>query len=470
VSRFLRAATLTAGLTLGAGFGLAPPVSAVEVDLTAAVDLALAQNPGLQAVEERRREVEGGITEAKADAYPQLALTSSWSRSRNPSLLNSPDFDEFINQFPGGRFVPREQELKSFGLEISQPVFTFGKVGAAVDLAHQVADVAEARIDTERLDVALSAAEAYFQVEAARRALETVAEQERARREFLAVIQARYDIGEATRLELLQSQATLAELQPSLVSSQGALEQARARLRAVLGLPDGEPLEVRPPAEQAELPPAPPGAALLRQALERRPELRDLELQAEALLSQQEVTRADGRPQVEFTGLYGRQARVVDNLSNSLFDNWFFSLGMRWEFFDGGRRRGQIAQLESQRRQLALERRDRVLQVRLEIEESVAEYETARARLMATDVAARAAREAARVAQDSYQEGVALQADWLDAQQRETEAEIRLVDARFTARIQAARLLRALGSLPTAEVAEALGGAGSQDERTVETR
>lgn len=465
----LRTAGLAAGLLAWSG-GLAPPAAAVEVDLAGAVELALAQNPGLKAVEERRREVEGGIREARADAYPQLAAVSSWSRSRNPSLLNSPDFGEILDQFPGGVFEPSEQELKSLGVEFSQPVYTFGKIGAAVDLARQVADVAEARIAVARLDVALDAAEAYFEVEAARRALETVAEQETARREFLAVIQARYDIGEATRLELLQSQATLAELRPALVSSEGLLEQSRARLRAVLGLPDGEPLEVRPPDETTELPAAPPGRALLVQALEQRPELRDLELQAEALLSQEEVTRADGRPQVELTGLYGREARLVDDLPDPLFDNWFVALGVRWEFFDGGRRRGEIAQLESQRRQLDWERRDLVLQVRFEIEESVTEYETARARLLAADVAARAAREAARVAQESYQEGVALQADWLDAQQRETEAEIRLVDARFTARIQAARLLRALGALPTVEVAEALGGAVRFDERTVETR
>ena len=445
--------------------GLAPVASAVEVDLAAAVDLALAQNPGLKAVEERRREVQGGITEAKADAYPQVAAVSSWSRSRNPSLLNSPDFDEFLDQFPGGEFEPREQELKSLGVEVSQPIYTFGKIGAAVDLARQVADVAEAQIAVAELDVALLAAEAYFEVEAARRALETVAEQEKARREFLAVVEARHDIGEATRLELLQSQATLAELRPALVSSEGRLEQARARLRAVLGLPDGEPLEVRPPAEDTELPAAPPGRALLARALEQRPELRDLELQAEALLSQEQVTRADGRPQVELTGLYGRETRLVDDLPDPLFDNWFVALGMRWEFFDGGRRRGEIAQLESQRRQLDWQRRDLVLQVRFEIEESVTEYETARARLLATDVAARAAREAARVARESYREGVALQADWLDAQQRETEAEIRFVDARFTARVQAARLLRALGTLPTVEVTEALGGAGRVAEK-----
>lgn len=425
---------------------------AVELDLRSAVDLALERNPTLLVVEERRHEVEGGIEEARADAWPQLALISAWSRSRNPSLLNSPDFEEFIDAFPGGDFSPRVQELNSVGVEVSQPLFTFGKIGAAVDLAKKVAEAVDAQIATARLDIALAAAEAYFEVQASERALVTVEEQGRARRASLEVIQARYDLGEATRLELLQSQATLAELLPALATSEGRLDEARARLRRVLGLESGESLQLaeiddrRIEVAFGEIPEL---ESLVALAVAGRPELADLQLQADALNSQQRVTRADGRPQIELTGLFGREARQVGNLDDPLFANWQVAVGMRWEFFDGRRRKGEIAQLESRRRQLELERQDLVREIRLEIENRLTGLRTARARLKAAEVAATAAREAARVAEDSYREGVALQADWLDAQQRETEAEIRLVDARFQTQVSAARLLRSLGYLPT---------------------
>ncbi|MGB5892342.1 MAG: TolC family protein, partial [Thermoanaerobaculia bacterium] len=79
------------------------------LELDQVVALALERNPGLQAVEERRDEVQAGVQEAWADAYPQLAFRSSWGRSRNPSLLNSPDFEEIIEQFPD--FSPAVQDL-----------------------------------------------------------------------------------------------------------------------------------------------------------------------------------------------------------------------------------------------------------------------------------------------------------------------------------------------------------------------
>lgn len=434
-------------LLLG-GF-MATGAAGAELDLQRAVELALARNPGLKAVEERRSEVQGGITEARADALPQVDLTSAWSRSRNPSLLNSPDFDEFLENFPGGTFEPREQELSSIAVEVTQPIWTFGKVGAALDLARTVADAAEMQIDAAQLDVALEAAEAYYGVLAARQALRTVEEQQASRRESLGVVEARYEIGEATRLELLQSKSQLSELLPELASAEGRLRRAEAALRTVLSLPPEDELDIVEPARQASFAPVPELPVLVDVALARRPELEDLELQEMILGDQQRVVQADGRPQVEFTGLYGREAREVQDLGERLFDNWAVAVGMRWEFFDGGRRRGELQQLQSQQRQVEWQRRDLARRIRLDLEQIRTEYETARARLRAAEIAADAAREARRVAQETYREGVALQADLLDAQQRETQAEIVLVDASYDTRIQAARLARALGYLPT---------------------
>ncbi|TNF75406.1 MAG: hypothetical protein EP299_06270 [Acidobacteria bacterium] len=84
-------------------------VGAEVLELDQVVEMALERNPALQAVEERRDEVQAGVREAWADAYPQLALRSSWNRSRNPSLLNSADFEDLIELFPD--FSPAVQEL-----------------------------------------------------------------------------------------------------------------------------------------------------------------------------------------------------------------------------------------------------------------------------------------------------------------------------------------------------------------------
>jgi len=428
----------------GAGQPGAP--ESIELDLDAAVRLALDRNPALAAIEERRREVEAGIREAEGDAWPQLAFVSSWSRSRNPSLLNSPDFSSFLDLFPGGRFIPGEQELYNLGVELRQPVFTSGKTRAAVELARVVAEVNEAQIETARLDTAFAAAQACYGVLAARRSLATVEIQRRGREEALAVVEARYEIGEATRLALLRSQASLAEIDPLLAAARGAVEVAEQRLRVILALPPGTRLVFEDVA--ATPAPAPAREEMLERALARRPELADLDLQMEALEHQRALSRADGRPQVDLVGHYGHTARLPENLDESLFQDWAVALGVRWELFDGGKRKNHIAQLDSQERQLLLRRQDLVNRIILDLEQATTAYETARGRHRAAELAAEATREATRVAAESYQEGAALQADLLDAQQREILAELAVISAYYDIWTEAARMDRALGLLP----------------------
>ncbi|HSL83810.1 MAG TPA: TolC family protein, partial [Thermoanaerobaculia bacterium] len=251
----------------------------LALDLGRAVELALVRNPALRAVEERIDEVAAGIEEARADALPQLALTGSWSRSRNPAFLNNPDFEDIVEQFPGGDFEPSEQELWSVSAEVSQSLFTFGKIKAAVELARLAGGVVEAQIEAARLETALAAAEAYFDLVAAEWAVAVVQSQEGVRREALEVVEARYEIGEATRLEQLRSRSSVAELAPEIASRLGDREVAASRLRVTLGLPPGTEIvteatdaPVAPPTTAGL--PSPPGLpALLERARSERPEL-----------------------------------------------------------------------------------------------------------------------------------------------------------------------------------------------------
>lgn len=425
-----------------------PPAAAAELDLPRAVELAFANNPALAAAREVRSRVAGGIVEAKADAFPQIALDSSWGQSRSPSLLNSPDFEDILEQFPGGSFEPSTQELSRAVIEVTQPIWTFGKVRAAIDLAELVAEAAGAQVSTAELDTGAAVAEAYYRLLAAREGLTTIEADREFRRRDLERVASLLEIGEATELEQLRARAALAEVEPEVAARQGQVAVAETTLRRLLALPPGEPLELIE-VEQA-LPAAPAVEPLVEAGLAARPELADLGYQAAIFEKRKTVTRAEGKPQVEFTGSWGREVREIENFDDPLYSAWAFGVGLRWEFFDGGRRRGQVAQLESQRRQVELELEDLRARVRLEIDQARSDYQTAIARAAAARASAAAAREALRVARESYEQGVANQTDLLDAQSRSTQAETVAVSSFYEALIQASRLARAVGKLPTA--------------------
>jgi outer membrane protein TolC len=141
---------------------------------------------------------------------------------------------------------------------------------------------------------------------------------------------------------------------------------------------------------------------------------------------------------------------VIGNFSDPLYSAWAFGVNLNWSLFDGGRRKGQVAQIESQRTQTQLLLDDLRARVRLEVDQALSNYLTARARAAAAELSAGASREALRVARENYEQGVATQTDLLDAQSRSTLSEAIAIESHYEALIQASRLARAVGRPATA--------------------
>jgi len=87
--------------------------------------------------------------------------------------------------------------------------------------------------------------------------------------------------------------------------------------------------------------------------------------------------------------------------------------------------------------------------VRLETDQAWTNYATALSRAASAETFAQAAQEAVRVARATYEEGVATQTDLLDAQRNAVLAQVSAIEARYEALIEASRLSRAVGLLPT---------------------
>ncbi len=426
-------------------------------------------SPIYLAAKERVNEVEFGISEARSLAHPQISLDADWEHSRNPALLNSPDFEEFVDQFPDGIFEPGVQEIYSVGLEVQQVVYSWGKVGAGVKAARQALHTIRSGVDVARLEVGRQAARSYFDALAAVERRDVIARQEVSRGEALAVVESRYEIEEATELERLRARASLAQVAPQVALADGQARAARAALRAILGWDHALPeLAVH----TADLPSIPDDEAIVANAIAERPELRQLNADIELLRQRAIIVRAERKPQLDLTGRYGRQVADTDNFSDDLYDDWRVGLGFFWSLYDGGRRESEAARFDSQRRRRELDRIAAVLQIQAEAESTAAIYRAALEALESSEIAVQAATEATRVATEAYAEGVALQADLLAAQEVQQGAELAYVEATFTAWSAWADLCRAVGTVATdtnwmnssADAPTELGSQGVNDE------
>ena len=112
----------------------------VTFTLNQAVALALAVNPEVLAVREKTEEFGQAVREARAEALPQVDAMLTWRKTRDPGLRNSnsPFFNELDpDQFPLEAFDAFFYTNYLWNIEVSQPIFTFGRVSNAMNAARE---------------------------------------------------------------------------------------------------------------------------------------------------------------------------------------------------------------------------------------------------------------------------------------------------------------------------------------------
>src|SRR5262245_22816405 len=108
-------------------------LSAQQLSRAEAVAQALSANPQVKESLEQVALLEGTITEARADALPDISWNTTAMRSRDPGLLNSPNFDRFPPEFRTA-LSPLPANAFSTSADFRQTLFSF-KLGRAIDAA-----------------------------------------------------------------------------------------------------------------------------------------------------------------------------------------------------------------------------------------------------------------------------------------------------------------------------------------------
>jgi multidrug efflux system outer membrane protein len=411
------------------------------------IRLAIERNPIHLSVLEQEEERRAAIREVKASAYPSITFSSSYSRTRSPSLLNSKDFESFLEQFPEG-FSPSVQPMHTLNVEINQPIYTFGRIKSAVELAKVVQREVEARTWTSRLDVAHTAGISHIAIVTAIKNRDMLRQDREVRQETLQLVERRYQLGEATKLEWLRAKATLAELQPAVLQAEHDVVLAELALKKLLNLPLDRELSVALtlPSVSEEM------TREGNTTLAPRPELLELQEQINSLQQQATIQRSFGLPSLDFRANYGREALYLENVLKTDFRNWNAAVEFSWHVYDGGERKAKIAQIQAQIRQLTLRQQDLIYQIKLEVTQARKTYQTALAELHAAKTGAAVSAEAFHVAELSYREGVALHNDLLDAQQQALSANTAVLQAELAVARSVLDLYRAHGTwMPSSE-------------------
>jgi len=400
-----------------------------------AVGFALEHSPDTSAALERIRAAEADLRLARAAFYPQLLLSSEYSRTNNPmqsfgNILNQGTFSQSIDfNDPGLTDALQTRATLQYRL------YNGGQDQAALEAADRRSQASSQEHAAIRAQLGFEVVRAFYTivqaddtVQARKAALETIAAS-------LAVARARFQQGTLLEEDLLNLEVEQSRAQEGLIQAEHGLSLGQRGFLHLLGVDAGRVKVDAAASQEQEIP--------VERDFRARPELAAMAALVKAREAMVKQAGGGRLPSADAFGSYqvDRGTEPADGSGNS----WTAGLRVNYTLANGGQTAAAIDRAQAQLTEARQQQRKLELACSLEVDQAALAFHREEERLKVTARMVAAATESQRLARIRFQEGVLLASDLIDSQNRLTEARVSQVLAASARKIAIADLRRAVG-------------------------
>lgn len=393
--------------------------------LTALVEEAQANNPGVASIAASVRLSRGVADRAKAGLSPELLLIGGASSSGTTG-----------SNGPG-------TQLTNAGLTASWELDLWGRIGEGAAAARLDAEAAFLDERAARYLLASSVVDAYVL------ALEAELQAQVAQRNFDALartlnfVTIQYERGLRSGRDIALIRSDAASAESGLVLARNAKRDALRALEILVGRYPGTDISVEPAFP--ELPVLPAGG-VPADILQTRPDIVAAELRIEAAYSRHKAARAAQRPNLTLTGLIGVDGEGLSGTFDPAGLAWNAAASLAAPVIDGGRRRADVDIAVADIDVAVANYREAVLQAWDDVEQQLDLWVVLRDQEALIASALAEAEKALEFTEFAYDIGTADLLDVLALQQRVSALESQEVGIQSARLIQISRLSLALGT------------------------
>ena len=311
--------------------GTTPEVLASEekgvkvLTLDEALGITLEKNKDIQKAREYRNMVEGRYIEERAAVLPQLQVTGFVSRDRDESLATF---------FRG--LIPIEKETRSGEIGLTQALYTFGRIGAAIRAAKVGLATADDQLRIYRQAAFRDVSASFYDILLAKELYALAVQILEQRMRHLDEARKRFAAGVATEYDVLAAEVAVENARPDVIRAENLIRTSRERLKFLLGI--AEQVDVAGSLE-GPLGRQPPYGETVEIAWKNRPELSDLRKRLEVAKELVKIYDAGTMPRIDLKAAYGWRQLVFGSTSGDGLE-WSAGLYLTFPFFDGLRTRG----------------------------------------------------------------------------------------------------------------------------------
>ena len=391
-----------------------PPSDALTLEQ--ALKIASEKNRDIQKALAYRRWVKGKYLEERAAALPRFTADLHALR----------EWDGSLKEFFRGVF-PLKMDTRVTEVGLSQALFTWGQVGAAIRAAREGMASAEDQLNLYRQAVIRDVSAAFYDVLLARE-LHTIALQNLSQKErHLDEARRKYALGTATDYDVLAAEVAVKNARPEAIRAENLVRTAREKLEFLLA-GEGRGREVSG-SLATEIAPQPAYEEVLQEAWQNRPELAELAHRSAVAKELIKIARAGDKPRLDLRGRAGWKQLVAGDLDSS-GKTWSAGLYLSFPVFDGSRTRGKVMQAQSDHRTLEIETARMRDAISLEVRTAVDAVRESSEIMTALGGTVEQSKRLLQMAEQGFELGVKTRLEVDDAQFNLSQAEGNLARAR----------------------------------------
>ncbi|MGZ3513965.1 MAG: efflux transporter outer membrane subunit [Thermodesulfobacteriota bacterium] len=311
-------------------------------------------------------------------ARAQLGITVGNFFPQMQQAFGSLLYNRLSERAPQAVFTPNNLQYwqSEIGLQASWELDFWGKFRRAVESANASLLATVADYDNALVTLTADVANNYIRIRTLERRLEIARENVETQREILKIVEARFQYGNVSELDVEQAKTVLNNTLASVPVFESQLRQTKDALSVLLGLPPDN-LEgfLKGPSE---IPAAPLQAivGIPADLLLRRPDVRSAQYQAAAQSAQIGVAKAELYPALSLTGNFGFLSSDVGRFNLSDMFLWKsrtyqFGPSLQWNILNYGRITNNVRVQDARFQQLLMTYQNVVLTAQQDVEDNL---------------------------------------------------------------------------------------------------
>jgi len=397
---FISLVFLSAFFVFSSGFCQDNQSSApTEFTLTNAILIAFKNNKDIQMQEQEITVASANILGAKSVFLPQINLQGSYTY--NDKVLAENIFSGYEND-------------NLAKLAFSESVYSGGANMANFKQAKISLDIQQETLRAKKLDVEFDARRLYY-------GLLLAYETERIAKDALdqAIahyedVRHMYEQGTASRFDMLQSGIQVSLLEPDVVRARNEIDSLKAELNKLLARKVDYPIETKEKLAYSFI--KIDENEFLKNAYLERPEIKLKSLGVDIDKWGIQMAKSGYRPQIDILGGYSYRSNNLGNMFNEKQRNWNAGVTVNIPIFEGFSTKAKVDAARARYAQAKISQDNLADQIAVEIRKACLGLQESEAIIKSQKDNVEQAREALRIAEVSYANGVAINLDVLDAQ------------------------------------------------------